>query len=59
LYYFGAVNNNNNKERLIRETSSGSIAINECIMHLSNLDMPFGGVGYSGTGRYHGISGFK
>lgn len=58
LYYFGKCNGPN-KERIIRETSSGSVAINEVIMHISNQDLPFGGVGYSGIGRSHGKEGFK
>mmetsp|Transcript_46226 Transcript_46226/g.70696 ORF Transcript_46226/g.70696 Transcript_46226/m.70696 type:complete len:87 (-) Transcript_46226:67-327(-) len=59
MYYFGKVNNNTNKERLMRETSSGGFVVNETILQLANPDLPFGGVGASGQGKYHGECGFK
>lgn len=40
-------------------TSSGSFVTNECILQVVNIDLPFGGVGYSGNGRTHGFVGFK
>jgi acyl-CoA reductase-like NAD-dependent aldehyde dehydrogenase len=49
-YYFGAVSGTN-KERFLRETSSGAAAINEAIFQKINQDLPFGGVGLSGQGR--------
>jgi aldehyde dehydrogenase (NAD+) len=33
--------------------------VNHCILQIENLSMPFGGVGMSGTGNYHGFYGFK
>lgn len=45
--------------RLERETTSGGLAINQVILHLANPHLPFGGVGSSGMGSYHGFHGFK
>lgn len=47
------------KNKIINEISFGSGAINECIMQITNSNMPFGGVGESGIGAYHGEFGFK
>lgn len=41
------------------ETTSGGLVINDCLLHLLNPDLPFGGVNSSGIGRYHGEFGFK
>ncbi len=46
-------------ERLIVSTTSGSAAINDLLVQIENPDAPFGGVGMSGTGNYHGFYGFK
>ena len=54
LYYYGKQNLN----RILKETSSGSVCVNECITQLLNASMPFGGVGASGMGAYHGKWGF-
>lgn len=59
IYYFGKIRSNNNKERLLRETSSGGFGINEVLFHGASSELPFGGVGNSGYGKYHGIDGFK
>ena len=59
LYYFGKYMNNPIKERLMRETSSGGFAVNEVLFHGASTELPFGGVGNSGYGKYHGIDGFK
>ena len=40
------------------QTSSGSLAVNECLMHMSVESIPFGGVGNSGYGAYHGKFSF-
>ena len=40
--------------RVVEYTSSGGACINDCIMHIANEKLPFGGVGNSGVGRYHG-----
>lgn len=47
------------KNKLLSEISFGGGAVNEAIMHISNSRLPFGGVGQSGTGSYHGEAGFK
>ena len=56
LYYFG-------KEKegwdIVRRTSSGGCCINDTIMHIVNPRVPFGGVGNSGMGRYHGRESFE
>ena len=55
LYYFGS---RKNREKLLSATSSGGVCVNETVMHLVNPSMPFGGVGASGMGAYHGQYGF-
>lgn len=57
LYYFG--HNSANKKRLLKETSSGVLSFNECVMHFINHTLPFGGVGNSGYGALHGKIGFE
>jgi aldehyde dehydrogenase (NAD+) len=44
---------------MVRNTSSGGGCINDVIMHIANENMPFGGVGNSGMGRYHGKESFE
>ena len=51
LYVFA---NDRDAQRVISHTSSGGACINDVIMHIANEHMPFGGVGNSGMGRYHG-----
>lgn len=46
------------KRRVLNEISFGGGCINEAIMHYSNPELPFGGVGQSGIGNYHGKFGF-
>jgi hypothetical protein len=58
LYYFGNAHGKNAK-RVQNETSSGSFVVNDVLFHMLNTDLPFGGVGFSGYGRYHGYEGFK
>jgi len=45
-------------DKLLKEISFGGGAVNDSLMHLSNSNLPFGGVGLSGIGSYHGKSGF-
>ena len=45
-------------ERVIERTSSGGAAINQTMMHVGVSDLPFGGIGASGMGSYHGRAGF-
>lgn len=47
------------KKKVLKEISFGGGAINETVMHISNSELPFGGVGKSGIGNYHGEAGFK
>jgi aldehyde dehydrogenase (NAD+) len=49
----------NTKKRLLHELSFGGGAINDAVMHITNPNLPFGGVGHSGMGNYHGEAGFK
>ena len=46
------------KERVFKEISFGGGAVNDAVMHISNPHLPFGGVGDSGIGSYHGKAGF-
>ncbi|UXI18225.1 paired amphipathic helix protein Sin3b [Sarcoptes scabiei] len=52
-----------NKKKIVdkfqNETSSGSICINDCLLQMSVEDLPFGGVGNSGIGKYHGHHSFE
>jgi coniferyl-aldehyde dehydrogenase len=45
--------------RVIERTVSGGVTVNETILHIAQDDLPFGGVGASGMGRYHGREGFE
>ena len=47
------------KEKILKEVSFGGGAVNDAVMHLTNSNMGFGGVGDSGMGNYHGENGFK
>ncbi|AFJ01943.1 Aldehyde dehydrogenase [Methylophaga frappieri] len=57
LYYFGP--ENKNRQRLLTQTTSGNVTVNGTILHVAIDDLPFGGVGLSGMGAYHGIEGFR
>ena len=52
-------NSKKNKWKILNEISFGGGAVNDAVMHISNSRLPFGGVGDSGTGSYHGEFGFK
>ncbi len=56
LYIFGK--NKKSINRILFEVSFGGGAVNDAVMHLSNSNLPFGGVGDSGMGNYHGKYGF-
>jgi coniferyl-aldehyde dehydrogenase len=56
LYYFDE--NARRVDELLRRTSSGGVLVNDCIFHLGQHNLPFGGVGASGMGHYHGFDGF-
>lgn len=47
------------ENKVLSELSFGGGAVNDAVMHISNSNLPFGGVGESGTGNYHGEAGFK
>lgn len=57
LYYFGKSKNNQNK--VVKNISFGGGCINDTIMHLTEEKLPFGGVGLSGVGSYHGEKSFE
>lgn len=46
------------QEQVLQKTSSGGVGINETISHIVSCELPFGGVGMSGMGSYHGKAGF-
>jgi aldehyde dehydrogenase (NAD+) len=56
LYIFAT--NKSVQKKLLSEISSGGACVNDTIMHMSNPNLPFGGVGNSGMGTYHGKDGF-
>jgi aldehyde dehydrogenase (NAD+) len=47
------------QKRVLKETSSGACLVNDVLLHIANKNLPFGGVGESGTGRYHGRESFR
>jgi coniferyl-aldehyde dehydrogenase len=57
LYYFG--NDAREIKRVSHEVASGGLVINDLMTHFLQDDLPFGGIGESGTGSYHGIEGFQ
>lgn len=56
LYYFGA--NKAEQNAVLKTTHSGGVCINDSVFHVAQDDLPFGGVGASGMGHYHGHEGF-
>lgn len=57
LYYFS--NDKSRTDRVLYGTCSGGVTVNGCIYHLPQNNLPFGGVGDSGMGAYHGLDGFE
>jgi len=57
LYLFS--NDSSEQERLLAGVNAGGICINDTLLHMAQLNLPFGGVGDSGMGSYHGWHGFK
>lgn len=55
FYYFGSPTIG---KRVISQTSSGGACINDTLMHITNVNLPFGGVGNSGMGKYHRYESF-
>lgn len=56
LYYFSE--NEKSIQKVLESTSSGGVTINDTIIHVASSHLPFGGVGSSGVGSYHGKSSF-
>jgi coniferyl-aldehyde dehydrogenase len=57
LYYYG--HDDEQRRKVLSRTTSGNVTINGTLMHYVQDDLPFGGVGLSGMGAYHGIEGFR
>lgn len=57
LYFFGG--DGPNRRKVLERTTSGNVTINDTLMHYAQEGLPFGGVGPSGMGAYHGFEGFK
>jgi len=57
LYYFGK--DGAEERQVLDQTISGGVTVNDVIFHVAQEDLPFGGVGPSGMGSYHGFDGFK
>lgn len=57
LYYFGQ--DKAEAEKVLTRTISGGVTVNDVIFHVSADDLPFGGIGPSGMGSYHGVEGFR
>lgn len=56
LYYFSK--DDNKVEKVLRNTTSGGVTVNDTIIHVASTYLPFGGVGNSGIGSYHGKASF-
>ena len=56
LYWFGA--DRGHRERMLRQTLAGGVTVNDTLWHFAHEGLPFGGVGASGSGQYHGEHGF-
>lgn len=57
LYYFGE--DSDEARKVTDRTVSGGVTLNDTIFHVAMEDLPFGGVGPSGMGAYHGLDGFR
>lgn len=57
LYYFD--DDARRVEQVLRATTSGGVSVNDTLLHFTQESLPFGGVGHSGMGRYHGLAGFE
>jgi len=56
LYWFGT--DNSARDQVLSQTVSGGVTVNDTLMHIAHENLPFGGVGDSGWGSYHGEAGF-
>ena len=57
LYYFGE--DKKEQDHVLKTTVSGGFTLNDVIWHVGQENLPFGGIGPSGMGSYHGEEGFK
>jgi len=57
LYWFGK--DAAERERVLARARSGGVTVNDVISHVTVDDLPFGGLGASGMGAYHGVEGFR
>lgn len=57
FYYFDQ--NRGRVEQVLQRTFAGGVTVNDCMFHVGLCTLPFGGVGPSGMGRYHGFDGFE
>jgi coniferyl-aldehyde dehydrogenase len=57
LYYFG--DDEAEREAVLSRTTSGGVTVNDVVFHVAQEDLPFGGIGPSGMGAYHGLDGFR
>jgi coniferyl-aldehyde dehydrogenase len=57
LYYFDS--NGARVKDVLARTTAGGVTVNDCIFHVGQTGLPFGGIGPSGMGHYHGIHGFE
>lgn len=57
LYYFGS--DEAEKEKVLAATTAGGVTINDVVFHVAQENLPFGGIGPSGMGSYHGVDGFR
>jgi coniferyl-aldehyde dehydrogenase len=57
LYWFGA--DRERGEHVLANTLSGTVGMNDTLMQIAHKNLPFGGVGASGMGAYHGETGFR
>lgn len=57
LYWFGT--DRRARDRVLERTVCGGVTINDCLLHIAQENQPFGGVGASGMGAYHGHYGFR
>ncbi len=58
LGFYVFTNDKASEDKLVYATVSGGVTINNCMLHVAQHDLPFGGVGASGMGQYHGHEGF-
>lgn len=57
LYYFDS--NSARVKNVLARTTAGGVTVNDCIFHVGQTGLPFGGIGPSGMGHYHGVHGFE